>query len=184
MKEEAKNKIIEVVRWLIIIVCIILIVYIGALKIKNHLHLKELESLSDNPADYGYIADLSIPDLDVEVPVYDTRIATVDVNLQDIVDMKDSAVIFAQRDTDFYIIADHAHQGFRAIKNAIPNETRAYFNGEEYICAYNFTGKNLDELVDENGENINSYNGKADICMYTCMDSRAVNIYIVMWKKV
>ncbi len=184
MKAETKNKIIEAVRCSIIIVCIILIVYIGALKIKNHLHLKELESLSDNPADYGYIADLNIPDLDVEVPVYDVRIATVDVNVQDIVDMNDSAVIYGQKDTDFYIIADHAHQGFRAIKNAIPNETRAYFNDEEYVCVYNFTGKNSDELVDENGKNINSYNGKADICMYTCQDSKAINIYIVMWKKI
>ena len=98
--------------------------------------------------------------------------------------MKNSAVVFKQQDTDFWIIGDHAHQGFKAIKKAIPNETKAYLNGYEYICVDSINGKNLGYLVDSNENNISSYNGKVDLCMYTCKDSKAVNIYITMWKQV
>jgi hypothetical protein len=185
LSKKTKDKIFTTIKVIYFIALIGVLLYTIVNAVKDYKHLKELEALSNDPVDYGYVGELEIPDLDVEVGLYDVFRATVDVNIQDLTDMKNKAVIYEQENTSFYIIGDHANQGFRVIRKAVPNETKAYVNGAEYVCVYNLTGKNMKTRLElDNGDNINVYNGKADLCMYTCQDSGGVNIYITMWKKV
>ena len=136
--------------------------------------------LENYPNAYGI---LKIPSIGVDVVMYDRSIAK---NSQDIVDKKNSAAyLWAVEYYGFDVIADHKHQGFSAIANAIPYSTVATLilqDGERnYICVDKFVGVNTGSwLIDSNGDSIVGRND-GGICMYTCYPAHP-DIMITFWQ--
>ena len=132
----------------------------------------------------GIYARLKIPSIGVNVAIY--KSSFYDTNVQTIVDNNDSASL--QNDLGSCgVIADHKHQGFSAIKKAIPNETYSYLDfgtyKEKYICIKKCIGKNNEtSITDDEGVWI-AYHPNADIAMYTCNENWQ-NVTITYWEKV
>lgn len=129
----------------------------------------------------GSMGRLSIPSCGLNVALF--KSSSYDINhSQQIVDNKDSAAYMPDEYQywGFIIIADHVHQGFRAIKNAIPNKTVANIDygtyADKYICTNIFTGKNVGyDLVDMQGVTVRGKNDNG-ITMYTCNSDGTITI--------
>ena len=122
---------------------------------------------------------LTIPSVGVDVALYACSSLPDDCH-QEIVDAEDSAAY--QEATDFQavpggrFIADHYYQGFTAIRNVIPHETKAYITKDGKVEEYTYIAVGLGEntgieLVDWNGVSLNYEYIVGDLAMYTCNES-------------
>ena len=132
---------------------------------------------------YGDAGALILPQQRFTVPLYDGKASK---NAQIIVDRENSATIkrrFRGGHCDY--IADHAAQGFDIIKdcklNAIavvqtPTSSRIYQCNA--IMYGRNTGKNLITCTGQALTNVKW----ADMCLYTCNDTKGVSITMVFFK--
>lgn len=122
----------------------------------------------------GYIDNLVIADVGLNVPVYSSGSSS----WQSVVDRENSALYFYFNSK--YVIADHKHQGFDKIKNVTVGSTVAEFNGRTYLCVDKFNGKNqVSSIVSYDGVCIRDMDG--DLFMYTCNENW-MNVTITVWK--
>lgn len=103
--------------------------------------------------------------------------------LQKIVDDLDSAVYYPFYNTN--VIADHAKQGFRAIRNLNKGNT-IYIKTKSELKVYKViertNGVNTSEsLVTNDGRDVRNMN--IDLVMYTCNDNNSKNITLIFLKK-
>lgn len=127
----------------------------------------------------GYVGYLSSKSLGLGVRVYKGPEGKKN---QYIVDRENSAYGFTYGEQ--YMIADHVHQGFYKIKNAVPGETTLKFKGITYKCSKKFNGKNTGESITYlNGNDIINSN-KGGLTLYTCNDASGKNVTVTFWKKV
>ena len=139
------------------------------------------ETVSEEMERRGSMGRLSIPSCGLSVALF--KSSSYDSNhSQQIVDNADSAAYMPDEYQywGFIIIADHVHQGFGAIKNAIPDKTVANIDYgtyvDKYICTNIFTGKNVGyDLVDMQGVTIRGKNDNG-ITMYTCNSDGTITI--------
>ena len=129
---------------------------------------------------YGNIGRLEIPELNISVPVYDTKTGSA----KSIIDAKNSAVYlrwFTQ-----HAIADHSdHANFSNLNRVRVGHTVLYIdNGmtqKKYVCVKSQVGHiKIDgpmgnEIYDANWELAYSQN-QGGLCLYTCMTRSAPNI--------
>lgn len=119
------------------------------------------------------VGTLSIPDVGIEVDIFDT-------NSQKVVDKKNSAAIFAYSNT--CLIADHWNQGFISIKDC-KEGTKAFIKTEgntfEFICTSVTQGHNTGKkLTDNNYTEYESDFNVNGITCYTC-NGNWKNVWIV-----
>ena len=138
----------------------------------------------------GCYGILTIPSVGVDVALFLSSIWDIPTG-QTITDRTDSAAY--QRDATeafgYEIIADHVHQGFGKIKQAVPGDTLAYINtGDQilaYICTDNFIGWNCLNgswgLQRYDGTETDGQND-GGITMYTCNSDGTITI--TFWQPV
>lgn len=126
---------------------------------------------------YNYIGRFKIPDVKVNVALYDSY-------SQDVVDQKDSAAYFYG--WKHMIIADHQHQGFDKIKKCTVGMVAEITENNiitQYKCVAIMQGYNTGKtLTDKNGALISEFYPEALVC-YTCNENWK-NITIVFFEKI
>lgn len=131
------------------------------------------------------IGKLEISSFGFEVSLFSSE--STGMTNQEIVNECNGAVYMYRLDTYGYnIIADKASQGFSAIKNAVPESTKAKvtIDGEtkEYVCTKVFVGYNTtNDLTDADGETIR-WKNDGGLCMYTSNSDGTITI--VFWQPV
>lgn len=135
---------------------------------------------------YGDAGCLYIPDINTLVPLYD-KAGLSQKQSQALVDRADSAVLcrrYGGGHCDY--IADHAAQGFEAIKKcnlytvAVIQTPGA---AQCYQCVAVMPGKNTGRnLITCTGQSLKKVKW-ADLCCYTCNDDKGINITMVFFKK-
>ena len=135
----------------------------------------------------GMYGRLTIPSIGVDVGLYYCS-DDAGSRAQKIVDAVDSAAYMDQGDAVGAIIADHKHQGFSAIKKAVPYETYAYIDygshTQTYVCTAVGLGHNYgNDLVDWNGVSLNYDHIPGGLAMYTCNENWN-NVTITYWQPV
>ena len=141
----------------------------------------------------GTTGRLTIPSVGVDVALYYCNSSgDYAAKQQAIVDGVDSAAYLDPNDflatPGGYLIADHKHQGFNAMKNSVPYKTHAYIDFgthvQEYVCIGIGQGKNLgNDLVDWDGVSLNYDYIRGGLAMYTCNENSR-NITISYWQPV
>lgn len=136
------------------------------------------ETVAEEMARRGSVGRLTIPSLGVDVALFAS-------SSQKVCDNQDSACYF--RYGVQHVVADHKHQGFAAMKKAVPNKTKAYINWgtwtQAFICVDNFKGHNTgDILCDLDGNDCGHENSRG-LLMYTCNENWR-NITITYWQPV
>lgn len=133
---------------------------------------------------YGDAGFFYIPDLGVKLPLFERN---KNVAGQTIVDRENSAEIFRHfggSHCDY--IADHASQGFNAIKKctlgmAAVVQTRK--DAKIYMCVAIMPGTNIKtNLVTCCGQKLTKVQW-ADLCCYCCNDSEGKSITMVFFKE-
>lgn len=139
------------------------------------------ETVAEEMARRGSIGRLTIPSVGLSVALFQTTIWHGSQS-QPVVDAVDSAAYMPDAVDCFrqIIIADHVHQGFSAIKSAVPGSTYAYIDfgtyTNSYICTNKFIGYNNGHgLTDLNGVSITGQND-GGTCMYTCNADGTITI--------
>ena len=140
----------------------------------------------------GDMGRLYIPALGINTALF--LYGDSDAYNQSITDAEDAAVVFPknclwwQENYNDTTIADHKHQGFDRLYNAVPNYTKAYIYTQwsdvpaVYLCERVFTGHNTgSDITDENGNSV--WRDGYDILMYTCNDSWH-NITVTNWTRI
>lgn len=146
--------------------------------------------LSTDPpfsGEFGTAGRLMIPSVGIDVALYACGSSSEYADEQQkIVDNRDSAAYIEQAHTNDYVIADHNHQGFNAIKSSVPYETYAYINFgsyvQRYVCTEVGQGKNLgNNLIDWNGRSLNYDPIPGGLAMYTC-NANSTDVTITYWQ--
>lgn len=143
----------------------------------------EIIKEKDYRSKYGYVSNLVVPEIGLNVRVHDSGKASTGIDAQGLCDKENSAAI--QYNGGRMLIGDHCYQGFDKIYRCVPNQTIAYYDGKKYICAENMrNGINAEYyLADANGSNVSGHPG--DFITFTCnspSDWRSVTI--VFWKRI
>lgn len=135
------------------------------------------------PLVYGDAGYFYIPDLNVQVPLYNKGNRP---NAQDVVDRENSALLCRNfRGGHCSYVADHASQGFNKIKKCTL-DTLAYIVTETstqfYYCVGVAIGRNTGtDLVTNSGQRVSRI-AWADLCAYCCNDTSGKNISMVFFK--
>ena len=131
-------------------------------KTRNQNIVAERNSRSNK---YSMLGRLSIPDISVDVAVFDT-------NAQGCVDAKDSAAYFKMGDT--YVVADHWYDGFERIRDCKKGTSAFIDTGEkrvEYVCTQVILGHNTgSDLTDNNYNSVVRKWNPNGITLYTCVN--------------
>ena len=137
-----------------------------------------------NPHVYGDAGFLYIPDIALSVPLYERSRA---VKGQTIVDRENSAELFRHFNgghCDY--IADHAKQGFDAIKRCHIGMSAVIQTPELahiYQCVAAMQGTNTGtNLVTCTGQKLTAVRW-ADLCLYCCNDDKGKSISMIFFKK-
>lgn len=134
-------------------------------------YAKELVAVAEEiKSRFGMVGRLIIPDLGVNVALFDTEVG---IDSQVLVDRADSACMFPSGIFgNEALIGDHNYQGFEAIKDAEVNKSIAYINDgnkyTSYICTEIGIGtRGTYTLYNKNGESLFDKTS-GGIIMYTC----------------
>ena len=133
---------------------------------------------------YGDAGFFCIPDVALSVPLYEYKSG---VNGQKVVDNENSALIkrrFKKGHCDY--IADHAAQGFNAIKRCtigMAGVIQTKTNATIYQCIAIMPGTNIKtNLLTCTGQYLTKIKW-ADLCCYCCNDETGKSITMVFFKK-
>ena len=152
----------------------------------------ELEKTADSfegiaPERFGPAGLLLIPSVGIDVRLFAGSERSSDYNQQG-VDFEDSAGLLNWGGED--VIGDHVNQGFSAIRNCIPGETKAYIVQEDhsyraFLCVDAMEGTNEEEhLYGSDGHDyMNDPSDRCDLVMYTCLENWR-HIWIVLWTEI
>lgn len=123
----------------------------------------------------NYVGKFSIPSVGVDVSCYES-------SEQSVVDARDSAAYFYA--CDHWIIADHVHQGFSAIKRCKVGDTALLLTEHgisRYTCVGKIQGHNTgSSLTDTDYKPIDGMYPNSLVC-YTCNDNWR-NVTIVFFE--
>lgn len=142
-------------------------------KLSNKDILKERE---DRSGIYNMIGRLVIPDIDINMAIFNT-------NAQAVVDAKDSAACFKSGDT--FLVADHWYSGFERIRDCKKGDVAYVDMGDkvyEFVCVEVIKGHNTGKHLTDWDDNSIMYDKNPNgLTLYTCMDSWR-NIRIAFFK--
>ena len=127
---------------------------------------------------------LFIPDVHVQVGLYDVDSFGTLEERQTITDLENAAAMYSYGDVT--MIGDHNYQGFDRIQNVTPGKTIAYiqtgFEFSEYVAVECGIGRNeTTHIYDENGEKL-YLRGEDTIVTTTCLGDDPNSIFYVIWK--
>ena len=149
-------------------------------------YAEELAKVADEMnSRYGMVGRLIIPDVGINVALFDTELG---IDAQVLVNRVDSACMFpAGIWGDEALIGDHNYQGFDGIKSAVANKTIAYINDGStftgYVCTFVGKGYRTDDgLYNKNWGSIFNDNS-GGLCMYTCNGSSG-SITYTFWQPI
>ncbi len=135
-----------------------------------------LDEIAKRSEVYQMTGRLRIPDINIDVAVFDT-------NAQEVVDAKDSAACFKSGDT--FLVADHWYSGFDRIKDCKVGTVAYLDTGEtvyEYICTEVFLGHNTGKILTDSKNNSIMYDKNPEgLTVYTCVNGWQ-NIRIAFFK--
>lgn len=142
-------------------------------------NVQKTTSATTNSTKQGNAGRLSIPSVNFEVPLYSTKNPN---EYQKIVDDEDSALY-----TSFLgkkMIADHAHQGFRNMRNVAVG-AKAYITVGNEVKELVCTAKYTNAVNNRNGISINGKDATTmndgSLYMYTCNDSTGKSVTVTFW---
>lgn len=140
---------------------------------------KDPNTFQERSLVYGNAGRLEIKDLNISVPVYDTKIGSA----QSVIDANDSAVYLNWGNQ--FAIADHANQGnFSNLNHVVVGKTEAILDRrvakERFVCV----GSQIGHIKTENGVNT-IFDSKwqfayiqnpGGLTIYTCIERSSENV--------
>ena len=120
---------------------------------------------------------LTIPSLDYEIALYTSK--DTGMEAQDIIDLEDVGYLDVSGDN--IVIADHAYQGFRCIKEAEPLKTNAEIKVDGITSRWMCVSKYENGTNSGNGiilpDGTNSFQCEdGELFMYTCNEDDSVTV--------
>ncbi len=172
-----------------IVLCVIIIVLIASGLMAEYIRRLYAEltlpEAQDNPA---YMGHLIIGSVGINVPCVKVEISDRTLT-QRLVDKSNCAAMMWHSKlvpigdiTGTWLIADHADQGFRRIRDCVPGDIAVFKSKDgtetEYVVTASFEGYRYNGELNCDDESIMEDN-HGGITLYTCLDSTGIPVHIV-----